>query len=170
MEKVSIKKEFFFTLKVLVWVVIIILPFLFLTTYSHEKAHIREAEKLDISMKIEYIKWLPQKDWGTGRAVPVSKEDCEKFNSLSQEHKNKILHAGVYETTKIFSILFLISSILLIIYGKKVHTYNKLLFRIWLIVTLSFLVIIGKEIYDNVFSNIPYNDWNMKFIDCSLFD
>lgn len=164
-------------LKVLCLMLIITYPFLLLKTYVHEMGHIIEANKLNISLKLTKINYLPDfnkiNEWGTAEAKPISKLDCENYNSLSQEEKTKIAYAGIiYEMyllipiTAISIILFLLS----FKYLKKLKSKKSLFmlsFSLLMMVIFAFMVF--QTLIANVWTSNPIADWNKWYLNCSNF-
>jgi hypothetical protein len=149
---------------------------LFLETWAHEEGHIAAAKKYGINFHIDIInyKFDPEHpfEWGGGRAVPSSTEDCEKHNVLPISKQRVISHAGVKMQLIIFIPLFLISLISCYAYRNLWNTHFLLCFFIALLAILFGMIIIGS-IWGNVIYQDPLgplNDWHVVNIsNCSRF-
>lgn len=164
-------KKLIFNLLIVLIFFILLFTLLFLNVYLHENAHIREAEKLGINLKIKEIKYIPEMknltNWGAGKAAPVSLQDCEKFNSLDIKNKKKITHAGVNQEVVFLLIVYAIISAFSIKYCSYLWKTNK--FALILLLTLNLFPIITGflSFHNNVFSSNPAVDWNVIFLNCS---
>jgi len=150
---------------ILFFVIILIIPFMIISNYVHETAHVRAADKLNVNLTISSIfEFENYYKFGMGKAMPKSKNDCEIFNSLPLESKKKITHAGVKAQLIIFLplLLFLIFLVSL----KKTNFYSLQILSV--IIALLFSLIITSA-YSNVLSPNPMNDWNILFLNCSNF-
>jgi hypothetical protein len=147
---------------------------LFLSTYVHEMGHVNAAKEQNISFKISEIKYLPDfknlKAWGLGASIPSSQANCEKFNSITIENRQKITHAGVNAQMLVFGPLFFVLLLLIIAFWKRLFVSNRFILWFLMVLALLFLVIIVFTIFGNVLSPNPLNDWHTyMFGNCSLF-
>ncbi len=151
--------------------IFIMLVILFLNTYIHEQAHINSAKEQNISFKLRNIEWKPQIDgWGSGFSIPTNQEECEKFNSLLLENKQKITHGGVKAEFLFISSLLFISLFILIKYVNRLWHHNWVLFVLLILFNLLFFVMIFYTFKGNVFTSNPQADWNfLNFSDCSIY-
>jgi len=165
------KKFFKLIIPLLLLTFIIALPILFFSSYIHEIGHIEEAKNFGINMKIRNINFMPDiknlGEWGHAAAVPLSNEDCEKYNSLTIENKKEINLAGVRMELLIFGLLFSISLGFLIYYGKRISSQNPFLFSLWVAITLLFIVIIIFSFSGNILENNPQNDARVLWLNCT---
>lgn len=139
--------------------------FLFVPTWFHEQGHIREAGKQGIDFYFQFYGFTLGSLLGVapvGEAIPSSAEDCEKFNSLALENKQKITHAGVFPSIFAFTI----------IYSFSILLFSKFKFPKWwwfIILFLYFLFVLST-VWGNIFSPNLLNDWHIVNIpNCSLF-
>jgi hypothetical protein len=150
---------------------------LFLETWAHEEAHIAAAKSYGINFHIYGInyKFDPKNpfEWGGGKAVPSSKEDCEKLNALPKIKQQVIAHAGVKIQLLIFIPLFFIFLIGCAVFYQHLWKAHFLLwFYMALLAILFGLIIIsgiwGNAVYQNPFG--PLNDWNLGNLSCSIYN
>jgi amino acid transporter len=164
------KKFFKLIIPLLLLTFITALPILFFSSYVHEIGHIEEAKNFGINMKIRNINFMPDiknlGEWGHAATVPLSNEDCEKYNNLTIENKKEINFAGVRMELLIFGLLFSISLCFLIYYGKRISSQHPLLFSLWGAITLLFIVIIIFSFSGNIFGNNLENDAHVLGLDC----
>ncbi len=145
--------------------VILSVPLFIISKSIHEIGHIKQAEKQNITLS-----YPSENMWSLehGKTI-ISKTDCEKFNSLNLDDRKKILHAGVKLQMLIFVPLFLILSIILTFYGKRLFDKNKLVFYFIGALTLILFSIILVSLYGNVLSSNPLNDWHLLVLNCSSY-
>jgi hypothetical protein len=153
---------------ILVISLILVFPIKYLSNFIHETGHINVASKYGINLDSDFsIKTYLSGD-GSAKATPETKEDCEKFNNLTSEHRKEILHAGVYyQTLFLLPVIILITS-LVIIFRKKYYK-NKFLFLLIISIVIVLSAILLTSIIGDVFIPNPSNDWYLKFLDCSNF-
>jgi len=143
--------------------------FSYVGIFTHEKAHIIEANKEGINLKMTYINPFNS----GGRSIPASNDDCEKFNHLPIEKRIKILHAGVCYSA-LWLGLFLMIGILAFVEVagcKKINRKWKILILMLIACLLAVLIaILGSSIYSNVLSKNPIADWNwFNFTNCAIY-
>jgi len=147
-----------------------------LDVYVHEKAHVKVASEEGVCFKIKEIGWKPSiknlRNLGSGKAVPVSKEECEKFNSLPIEKKKRITHAGVKAEVALILPLLCVSAFLFIFFFRKFQKFRNsktiLIFSLLWMVLLVLIILFTLK--NNVFTQNPEADWNLlNFPNCSRF-
>lgn len=153
--------------------------FHFLDVWVHENAHVAAAKDRGVNFYISKFNYkLDLKnpnEWGTGATQPSTKEDCEKFNSLSLVEQKAVTHAGVIREMIIFVPLFLILFLILMMYGKNIYSTNLLLFILLIMFLIGFEVIIINSIYGNVFLHFLKGtsnptDWYVSnFSNCPIY-
>lgn len=171
-EDLDIKMKIVVKNLILVFILIIALIFIyFISTFVHEQAHILSAKKQNISFEISEINIIPNisnlSNWGGGNAIPLSKEDCEKFNQLGLENKQKITYAGVYAEIVFISFLLFFPIVLLFI---KINSLSKLQKRLLGFFIGGLIGIIINSLLSNAFTSNPLADWNFQnFNNCLDF-
>ena len=151
--------------------ILIMFLILFLDTYIHEQGHILSGKEQNVCLKLKSIEWTPRIDeWGSGKAVPCSEEDCQKFNFLPLENKQKITHAGVKFEFLFITPLLVVSLFLLLSYYKKLWGNNWVLLVLLILFVLLLLLIEIYAIKGNVFTSSLKADWNfINFSNCSIY-
>ncbi len=153
--------------------IILIYPILIIQVFVHENGHIEAAKKQNITFILKEIKLdlsvYNLKEWGNAESQPLTQEDCLKFNSLSNENKKKITHAGVIAEIEFLSLLLILPFMGLIFCLHKKKNFVWIYFFMLLIISL--LVMMGASFFSNVFSSNPKVDWNLlNLSNCSMFN
>lgn len=143
---------------------VILLAVFFTLQYFHETGHVDAANKqgLDFNAKLRFNILGP-----SGNASPLTKDDCERFNSLPVNEKLLITHAGFWRA----SIISLVSFIILLATGLVFFRNlikNQFLFALWGGVLIFLIFYIASTYFFDVYLPIP-NDWHRLYLDCSKF-
>ena len=165
----SVLSMIFIIFIILLFAIILSFPVKILSNYVHETGHITEAKKQNFSLTMEVFtlnESLSILKFGRGQAIPSSKEDCNKFNSLAKEDKIKITHAGVKYELLFFMPILIISFVCIFILIRN-NKQNSILFYLLTSIIILSLATILVTLYFNVFSSNPINDWNRLYLDCS---
>ncbi|MDD5417313.1 MAG: hypothetical protein PHW96_00300 [Candidatus Nanoarchaeia archaeon] len=173
----KIKETIKITLQLLFLMLIITYSFLLLKTYLHEEGHIIEASKFNITLSLTKINYIPDfsriDEWGLAEAKPISKLDCENYNSLSKEEKAKINYAGVIYESYLLIPSIILSSILLFSsfkFNKKFKSKKSqfmLSFSILLLILFTSMLL--QTLLANAWTDNPIADWNKWYLECSNF-
>lgn len=136
---------------VLFLAVLLVFPIFFSSSYVHEIGHKRTAKSYGVSFDI-----------GWKRVTPSTINDCFSFNSLDEEAKIDILHAGVfYEAVFLCFLLIVFLGIILCLIKTK--RYKLILITAVSVVVFSILL---NVLLKNVYTTNPVADWNFTGFSC----